>query len=270
MENGEADKVATRNNVKVLGTGKRTLMLGHGFGCDQNTWRLLLPYLNDNFQIVVFDYVGAGKSDLSAYTTQRYSNLDGYALDVVEICQELDLQDVIFVGHSVSSMIGILSQKMKPNLFKSLIFIGPSPRYLNADDYRGGIDKHDLDGLLEVMDNNYQGWSRMLAPKIMGNPQQPELSEQLAESFCATDPTIAKQFARVTFLSDNRNDLPGLNIPSLTIQCEEDFLTSAHVAAYIQSHTPNNQLTMLTSTGHCPHLSDPQGVAKAMMDFLDQ
>lgn len=268
MTDNDKNKIKLRNNVTVFGKGSRTIMFGHGFGCDQQTWSYITPSFEDNFRIVLFDYVGAGNSDLSAYDPDRYGSLEGYAMDLVEICTELNLDNVIFVGHSVSSMIGLLAQKRKKELFEKIIFIGPSPRYLNAPGYPGGIDKEDLDGLLEVMDNNYLGWSQLLAPKIMGNPSQPELGDQLSKSFCATDPTIAKRFARVTFLSDNRSDLPYLNIPSLTIQCEEDFLTSKLVANYILEHTPKNQLTMLKSSGHCPHISDPKGVISAMKNFI--
>ena len=270
MEHSGPGEITRRNNVNIFGNGKRTMLFGHGFGCDQNTWRWITPYFRDDFKIVVFDYVGAGSSDLKAYQPDRYSTLEGYALDIVEICDELGLIDIVFVGHSVSSMIGILAQKLRPGLFDQMVFIGPSPRYLNDDGYHGGIDREDLEGLLAVMEDNYQGWSQLLAPKIMGNLDRPALGEQLTASFCATDPAIAKEFARVTFLSDNRKDLPSLDIPSLTIQCQQDFLTSEQVAIYIRQHTPKNQLTMLSSTGHCPHLSDPQGVANAIKLFLDR
>ncbi|RZM25335.1 MAG: alpha/beta hydrolase [Pedobacter sp.] len=270
MEHSGKGEITKRNNVRIFGKGNRTMLFGHGFGCDQNTWRSVTPYFQEDFKIVVFDYVGAGRSDLKAYRADRYSSLEGYALDVVEICEELCLTDIVFVGHSISGMIGILAQKLRADLFEQMVLIGPSPRYLNAQGYLGGIDREDLDGLLAVMDDNYQGWSQLLAPKIMGNFDRPALGEELTASFCATDPAIAKQFARVTFLSDNRKDLPSLDIPSLTIQCQQDFLTSEQVAIYIQQHTPKNQLTMLSSTGHCPHLSDPEGVANAIKLFLDR
>lgn len=261
--------IALRNNVTVIGNGSTTLLFGHGFGCDQHTWRFIVPAFQDNFRIVLFDYVGAGKSDLTAYHEQRYNSLEGYARDVIEICDELQLQDVIFIGHSVSSMIGLLALKMNPSAFKNIIFIGPSPRYINDTGYPGGIDLQDLEDLLEVMDSNYLGWAQLLAPSIMGNPDQPQLADDLTASFCATDPEIARKFARVTFLSDNRDDLRFLNIPSLTIQCQDDFLTSKVIADYIQENTIDNQIIMLDSTGHCPHLSDPEGVIKAMKNFIN-
>ena len=257
-----------RNNVRILGQGPETLLFGHGFGCDQNTWRSIFPAFEKDYRIILFDYVGAGGSDLSAYTDDRYSSLDGYAQDVIDICSELELRDIIFIGHSVSSMIGVLAIKKAPHLFKKIVFIGPSPRYMNADGYHGGIDAKDLEDLLEVMDSNYLGWSRMVAPLIMANEQSPELANALTESFCSTDPEIAKKFARVTFMSDNRGDLSSLTLPSLTIQCQEDSLTSKEVAEYIQQHTMNNDIVMLDSKGHCPHLSDPEGVITAIKGFI--
>jgi sigma-B regulation protein RsbQ len=260
--------ISRRNNVTVLGHGSKTLMFGHGFGCDQNTWRLITPAFEEDYRIILFDYVGAGNSDLSAWDHERYSDLQGYAQDIVDICDDLGFEDVIFIGHSVSSMIGLLAVKLRPTIFEKIVFIGPSPRYINDVDYKGGIEAQDLDDLLELMDSNYLGWSAMIAPSIMGNPEQPQLSEGLAQSFCATDPEIAKTFARVTFLSDNRADLSLLDIPNLTIQCNDDFLTSKWVAEYINQHTKKNTIAMLDSSGHCPHLSDPNGVIQAIKSFI--
>ncbi|MET1053703.1 MAG: alpha/beta hydrolase [Pedobacter sp.] len=260
--------ISVRNNVKVIGEGTTTLLFGHGFGCDQHTWRSVSPAFEKDYRVVLFDYVGAGKSDLSAYDSERYSSLEGYAKDIVEICEELELQNVIFIGHSVSSMIGLLALKQNPSIFKKIVFIGPSPRYINEPGYDGGIDRDDLDELLDVMDSNYMGWSQMVAPSIMGNPDRPELGQDLAASFCAMDPGIARQFARVTFMSDNRHDLLYLNVPSLTIQCNDDFLTSQYIAEYIHQHTTGNEVVLLPSSGHCPHLSDPKAVIKAIKSFI--
>lgn len=260
--------IATRNNVNSRGEGKTTLLFGHGFGCDQHTWRSVSPAFEKEYRVVLFDYVGAGKSELSAYDGERYSTLDGYAKDILEICHELELQNVIFIGHSVSSMIGLLALKQEPSIFKKIIFIGPSPRYINEPGYDGGIDGEDLDELLDIMDSNYMGWSQMVAPSIMGNADQPALGNDLTASFCAMDPTIARQFARVTFTSDNRRDLLYLTIPSLTIQCKDDFLTSRYIAEYINEHTTGNHILLLPSSGHCPHLSDPKAVIKAIKSFI--
>jgi sigma-B regulation protein RsbQ len=260
--------VCLRNNVKVLGHGSKVLMFGHGFGCDQNTWRLITPAFISEYKIVLFDYVGAGHSDLSAYDNNRYSSLEGYASDVLDICEALNLQDVVFVGHSVSSMIGLLAVNRAAETFSSIVFIGPSPRYLNDVNYRGGLERAELEELLEIMDSNYLGWSSTMAGHIMGNHDRPELADGLATSFCSTNPEIAKKFARVTFLSDNREDLPKLKVPSLTIQCKEDFLTNDDIATFIQKITPGNQISFLDSSGHCPHLSDPDSVIKALKSFL--
>ena len=268
MSNNLTGDVLVRNNVRIIGTGTRTLLFAHGFGCDQNTWLAIIPAFQENYQIILFDYVGAGSSDLSAYDRNRYNSLEGYAQDIVDICGQLHLSEITFIGHSVSSMIGLLALKLQPSIFEKIVFIGPSPRYINEPGYHGGIDQADLEELLEVMDSNYLGWSQMVAPSIMGNADQPQLAEGLVKSFCSTDPAIAKEFARVTFLSDNREDLQHLRIPSLTIQCNDDFLTSYAVAEYINEHTVNNQIIMLESSGHCPHLSDPDGVIKAIKTFI--
>lgn len=262
--------IVLRNNVKVFGHGTQVLMFGHGFGCDLNTWRLVTPAFEQDYKIVLFDYVGAGNSDLNAYEDERYSTLEGYAKDVLEICEALELKDVIFIGYSVSSMIGLLAVNMSPEKFSKLVFIGPSPRYLNDVNYPGGLEPDELEELLEIMDSNYLGWSSTMAGHIMGNHDRPELADGLASSFCNTNPEIAKKFARVTFLSDNRADLQNLKVPSLTIQCQEDFLTNEVIAAYIEGITPGNQVTLLNSTGHCPHLSDPNGVINALKPFLNK
>lgn len=261
-------QVTNRNNVKVHGHGSQTLMFGHGFGCDSNTWRLITPAFENEYKIVTFDYVGAGNSDLSVYDKVRYNSLEGYAEDVIDICKELDLSDVIFIGHSVSSMIGVLAAKISPNYFKKLVFIGPNPRYLHDEGYKGSIDRNNLEELLEVMENNYLNWSSLIAPSIIGNPDRTDLTQDLSNSFSRTNQAIAKQFARVTFLSDHRQDLAYVKIPTLTIQCREDFLTNDDIAVYIKAHIPQNEITFLDSTGHCPHLSDPEGVILALKPFL--
>jgi sigma-B regulation protein RsbQ len=260
--------VLSRNNVKIIGEGDITLLFGHGFGCDQTAWRYLLPFLSDSYKIVLFDYVGSGQSDLTAYNDYRYGTLDGYAMDIIEICKAAELDNICFIGHSVSAMIGLLAIKQVPDLFHKAVFIGPSPRYINDDDYLGGINQSDLDDLLEVMDSNYLGWSSMITAAIMGNENRPHLADQLNESFCATHPEIARKFARVAFQADNRADLQYLTIPSLTIQCFQDYLTSEYIAQYINQHTVNNKVVMLSSSGHCPHMSDPQAVSEAIRLFI--
>ena len=260
--------VLTRNNITVLGRGTQPMLFAHGYGCDQTMWRYITPAFLDEYRIVLFDHVGSGGSDLSAYSRAKYSSLEGYTDDVLEICTELDLEQVIFVGHSVSAMIGVLAAIRQPDRFDRLILIGPSPRYINDDDYVGGFTRKDIDELLEFQDSNFLGWSSQLAPVIMGNPDRPELSEQLFNSFCRTDPEIAKQFAAVTFLSDNRADLPKLRTPTLILQCQEDAIAPLPVGRYVHDQTQHGQLVILRATGHCPHLSAPEETIRAMREFL--
>jgi sigma-B regulation protein RsbQ len=260
--------VIKRNNVNVFGKGEETIMFAHGFGCDQNMWRFVAPVFQQQYKIVLFDHVGAGESDLSAYDRNKYSTLEGYAADIVEICQYLELQDVIFVGHSVSAMMGILSAIRVPNLFKKLILIGPSPCYINDDNYIGGFDRADVLSMLKFMEHDYIGWAETMAPLIMGHPNNPSLGEELAKSFCDTDPGIAKHFAQVTFLSDNRPDLPHLRTESLIMQCAEDAIAPAEVGAYVHRAIKNSSLVELKATGHCPNLSSPLEIIEVMEDYL--
>ncbi|MFC4017103.1 alpha/beta fold hydrolase [Micromonospora sp. GCM10011542] len=258
-----------RNNVKVMGSGTgRTLVFAHGFGCDQNMWRFVTPRFVEEHQVVLFDHVGAGNSDLSAYRPARYSSLQGYAEDVLEILRELDLHDVVFVGHSVSATIGVLASVAEPERFSRLVLVGPSPRYVDDDGYRGGFSRADIDELLESLDSNYLGWSAAMAPVIMGNPDRPELGSELTNSFCRTDPTIARQFARATFLSDNRSDLPSVTVPSLVLQCSNDVIAPYEVGEYVHHHLPGSRLVVLKATGHCPNLSAPEETADAIQAFL--
>lgn len=260
--------VQSRNHVTVRGrAGGPVLVLAHGFGCDQNMWRLVLPALEREFTVVLFDHVGAGRSDLTAWSAQRYSTLEGYAEDVVEICEDLDLGPVTFVGHSVSAMIGVLAVARRPELFDKLVLLTPSPRYIDDDDYRGGFSAADIDELLESLASNYLGWSAVMAPTIMGNPHRPELGEELAGSFCRTDPEIAQVFARTTFLSDNRADLAGVRLPTLVAQCSSDAIAPPEVGAYVHARIAGSELITLDATGHCPQLSAPEATAAAIVAF---
>jgi sigma-B regulation protein RsbQ len=261
--------IIRRNNVKTWGKGTTPMLFAHGFGCDQNMWRFITPAFEDDYKIVLFDYVGAGKSDLHSYNVERYSNLNGYAQDVLEICQELDLKNVVFVGHSVSSMIGLLAAIKEPSRFRNLIMIGPSPCYINDPGYKGGFEKRDIDELLETMDKNYIGWANFLAPAIIRNPDRPELAQELTESFCSTDPKIAKHFAKATFFSDNRKDLPKLTTKSLIMQCSDDIIAPYEVGDYLHANLPNSTLKVLKATGHCPHMSDPDETIEALRYYLN-
>jgi sigma-B regulation protein RsbQ len=261
--------LVARNNVRVSGRPDGPAMLfAHGFGCDQNMWRYVAPAFANTHRIVLFDHVGAGGSDLRAYDRDRYSTLDGYAADVLEICRELALQRVVFVGHSVSAMIGVLAAVTDPDRFDKLVLIGPSPRYIDDGDYLGGFGRKDIDELLESLDSNYLGWSSAMAPVIMGNPDRPELGAELTNSFCRTDPQIAKQFAQVTFLSDNRADLAQVSRPSLILQCSDDPIAPTPVGRYVHRQMPGSTLVLMRASGHCPNLSAPEETVTAIRAFL--
>ena len=261
--------VLTRNNVKVSGRGTQPMLFAHGFGCDQNMWRFVAPVFAADYRIVLFDYVGSGRSDMGAYDAGRYASLDGYADDVLDVCRALDLRDVVFVGHSVSAMVGVLAAKREPERFADLIMIGPSPRYLNdVPDYVGGFERSDIEGLLETMDKNYIGWANYLAPAIMANPERPELGAELSESFCSTDPVIARRFAEATFYADNRADLAGVRIPSLILQCAEDIIAPREVGEYVHRALDGSTLRQMQATGHCPHMSAPEETVALMREYL--
>ncbi|MBC8087493.1 MAG: alpha/beta hydrolase [Phycisphaerae bacterium] len=264
--------VAQRNNVHVSGQGNATMFFGHGFGCDQNMFRLLAPQFEHRYRVVLFDLVGSGASDLHAYSHVRYSSLQGYADDVLDIVREFSEGPAIFVGHSVSAMIGMLANVKEPSLFAAQIMIGPSPCYINDtdSDYFGGFSRADIDSLLDTLEGNYLGWSSNMAPVIMGAPDRPELGEELTNSFCRTDPTIAREFARVTFLSDTRAQLPELRAPTLILQNSEDLIAPPAVGEYLHATLPKSTLVIIDNVGHCPHLSAPSQSAEAMITFLAQ
>jgi sigma-B regulation protein RsbQ len=261
--------VVERNNVVSRGrVGAQPMLFAHGFGCDQNMWRYVAPAFEDEYRVILFDHVGAGGSDLSAYDRAKYASLAGYAADILEICRQLELREVVFVGHSVSAMMGVLAAAEEPDRFSRLVLVGPSPRYLDDDGYTGGFGREDIDGLLESLDSNYLGWSSAMAPVIMGNADRPELGEELTNSFCRTDPAIAKQFARVTFLSDNRGDLRRVDIPTLVVQTREDAIAPIEVGEYVEHELPQGRLVLLDATGHCPNLSAPEQTIAAIKSFL--
>ena len=260
--------ILKRNNVKVFGRGRTPLVFAHGFGCDQNMWRFITPAFEDDYRIVLFDHVGAGNSDAAAYDRNKYSTLKGYAEDVLDLCRVLELPPAVFVGHSVSAMVGVLAAVAEPHRFDRLVLVGPSPHYLNEGDYVGGFSRADIDALLDSLDRNHLGWSEQMAPLIMGNPDRPELGAELTNSFCRTDPEIASHFARVTFLSDNRADLPKLKIPALILQCAQDVIAPEAVGRYVHQHLPQSEFVQLRATGHCPNLSAPEETLTAIKRFL--
>jgi sigma-B regulation protein RsbQ len=261
--------VLARNNVKVSGQPDgRPMIFAHGFGCDQHMWRLVAPSFEADHRVVLFDHVGAGGSDLSAYDPERYGDLRGYADDVSEICQALELTDAVFVGHSVSAMIGVLASIRDPRHIGRLVLVGPSPRYIDDEGYVGGFGREDIEELLESLSSNFLGWSSAMAPAIMGNPERPELGEELTESFCRTDPDIAARFARATFLSDNRADLAGVSVPTLVLQCSDDVIAPVVVGEYVHREIPGSEFVLLAATGHCPNLSAPAETTEAIRAFV--
>ena len=263
------ETVTRRNNVRQSGRADgKAMVLAHGFGCDQNMWRFVAPAFEKDYRVVLFDHVGAGRSDLAAYSRAKYDSLQGYADDVLDLCRALDLRRPIFVGHSVSAMIGVLAALKEPDRFDRLVLVGPSPRYINDGDYVGGFTREDIEGLLESLDSNYLGWSSAMAPVIMGNPERPELGTELTNSFCRTDPQIASHFARVTFLSDNRADLPKVKTRSLILQCADDAIAPAAVGEYVHERMPDTVLVRMKATGHCPNLSAPEETIAAIKAFL--
>ena len=260
--------VERRNNVKVFGKGAQPMLFAHGFGCDQNMWRYITPHFEDDYRIVLFDYVGSGQSDLSAYDAARYGSLEGYARDVLDVVRALDLRDIIFVGHSVSSMVGVLAANEEPDRFDQLILVGPSPRYINDEGYVGGFERKDIEGLFEMMDRNFIGWANFMAPAIIKNADRPELGEELTASFCSTDPVIARRFAEATFLADNRADLEQVRIPSLILQCSDDMVAPVDVGHYLHGKLRGSTLRVMKAIGHCPHMSDPDETVALMRDYL--
>jgi sigma-B regulation protein RsbQ len=260
--------VLRRHNVNISGSGRRAMVFAHGFGCDQNMWRFVAPEFERDFRVILFDHLGCGGSDLSAYDADRHASLNGYAEDVVAICRELGVEGGVFVGHSVSAMIGVLAAKQAPELFDEIVMVGPSPRYIDDEGYVGGFSEAQIQELLEFLDSNHMGWSQAMAPVIMGNADRPELGEELTNSFCRTDPDIAKRFARATFLSDNRGDLEGLEARVLVLQCSQDVIAPQAVGEYVHGRLPNSRLVTLDATGHCPNLSAPEETVAAIRAFV--
>lgn len=261
--------VLARNNVKVIGSGRRTIVFAHGFGCDQDMWRYIVPRFEDRYQVVLFDYVGSGKSEIDYYDPVKYNDLQGYAQDVLEIMETLETRNAIFVGHSVSGMIGMLASIRDSDYFERIVMLGPSPRYLNdLPDYYGGFEKNDIDELLDMMQMNFVGWASYLAPIVMQNPERKELAEELEKSFCSRDPHIARQFAEVTFMSDCRASLPLATVPTLILQCMDDSVAPVEVGEYLHAHLKNSTLRKMTAKGHYPHLSHPEETIRFIEQYL--
>lgn len=265
----EPDFIMRRNRVVITGSGARPMLFAHGFGCDQSMWRYVAPDFERDHRVVLFDHVGCGSSDRSAYRMDRYGSLEGYAEDVLEICSAAGLREVIFVGHSVSAMIGVLAAERAPNLFASLVMVGPSPRYIDEPGYRGGFAQADVEELLELLERNHTEWSQQMAPLVMANPENPELARELANSFCRMDPFVARRFARVTFFSDSREHLPHCRTPTLILQCSGDVIAPVEVGEYLHRSLPDSRYVLMNATGHCPHLSAPQETIDQIRRYLN-
>jgi sigma-B regulation protein RsbQ len=257
-----------RNNVKVSGQGRQPMLFAHGYGCDQNMWRYITPAFEQDYQIVLFDHVGFGLSDASGYSKQRYASLQAYADDILEICAALDLQEVIFVGHSVSAMLGVLAALREPERFSKLVLIAPTPSFINDGEYIGGFTREAIEGMLASLDSDYLGWGQQMAPMVMGNPDRPELAQELVQAFCHSNEEVAKDFAHLTFLADNRRDVSQVRTPVLILQCSDDALAPLCVGDYLHQVMAGSKLQVLKASGHCPNLSAPEETIAAMKSFL--
>lgn len=260
--------VEIRNNVQIIGNGPKSILFAHGFGCDQQVWSKITPEFEKDYKVILFDYVGSGKSDKSAYSTERYSTADGYALDIVEICEAFELTNIIFVGHSISGMIGLLASIQKPALFEKICLIGPSPHYLNEPGYPGGFDKEDIEELLDMMEKNYKEWARYLAPIASKNPNRPDLTEEFKGILMANDQVIVRQFCKMTFNIDVRNELTKVVTPSLILQTKEDSIAPIEIGEYLHQELPNSQYILMDATGHNPHLSAPKETTQHIKNFI--
>lgn len=260
--------VFKKNNINIFGKGTQPMLFAHGYGCNQEMWRLVTPAFEEDYQIHLFDHVGSGESQVEKYDFSKYKSLQGYADDLIDICDSLSLKRSVLVAHSVSSMIATLAAVSRPDLFDKLIMIGPSPRYINEGEYFGGFDQQDIDELIETLESNYLGWSSFITPVIVGNPEKEEYSNELHTSFCSMDPAIAKHFAKVTFTGDNRQDLQKLKTPTLIIQTHPDVIAPKEVGNYVHSQISNSELVQLDCSGHCPHLTAPDLVIEAIRNFL--
>jgi sigma-B regulation protein RsbQ len=262
--------ILSRNNVSIKGEGEQTMILAPGFGCDQTVWNAVSALFERDYRVILFDYVGMGKSDITAFDPDKYSDLSGYAQDVLDVCSALNLKDAIFVGHSVGGIIGLLASLQHPEYFSGLIMIGPSPCYLNEPpEYYGGFEKEDLTGLIDMMDKNYIGWATMFASTITNNPERPDVAGELEHRFCSTDPVIARKFAEACFFADNREDLQNVTVPSLIMQCADDVIAPAAVGEYMNRHIPGSTITYMNATGHCPHMSHPEETYQLIREYLE-
>ncbi|WP_186576055.1 alpha/beta fold hydrolase [Aquibacillus kalidii] len=263
-------KAITRNNVKVRGTGKQPMIFAPGFNFDQNVWSKVSKEFEKDYQVVLFDYVGFGESDIHAYDPSKYSTITGYVEDLLDICSELNMSEAVFIGHSIGSMIGMLASIKAPNLFSKLIMIGPSPYLQNEPPhYIGGFEKEDLTGLMDMLDKNYMSWATNVAATIVNDPTSSNIATEIEDLFSQNDPYITRKFADVVFFSDNRKYIPQVTVPSFIIQCSDDIFVPTTVAEYMHKHLSNSTITYAKAIGHCPHLSHPNETIDIINEYLN-
>jgi len=261
--------IIKRNNINISGKGKKPIIFAPGFGCDQTVWKDVLPAFEEDYQVILFDYVGFGGSDISAFNSVKYGKLSGYVQDVLDVCAVLDLKEAIFVGHSVSSMIGLLASNAEQSYFSHLIMIGPSPCYLNdPPDYYGGFEKEDLENLIDMMEKNYIGWANVFSSTLINNAERTDAAKELEDRFCSTDPLIATTFAKACFFTDSRQDITKAKVPSLILQCTEDIIAPKGVGEYLKRNMPNSEITYMNTSSHCPHISDPDETILSIKNYL--
>lgn len=262
--------IQIRNNIKIIGNGEKTILFAHGFGCNQKMWQYLLSHFGEEYRLILFDYVGSGSSDINAYTTEKYRNLEGYKQDVFDIIDALQLQNLIFIGHSISSMIGMLAAIEEPQHFSKLIMIGPSPCYINDGNYNGGFEEKDIEELLEMMEMNFSGWASYLAPVAMDAPKDSPLTQELETAFVSVNPRIAREFAEATFYCDYRNKVKNLQVPTLIVQCSNDSIVPIEVGQFLYKQIENSELVIMDVRGHYPHISRPTETAEIIKHYLSQ
>lgn len=258
-----------RHAITIEGTGDDLVLFAHGYGCDQTVWQRVRPAISALTTTVAFDITGAGLSDLSHFQPHgRHSSLEGYACDLIEVCEALDTRSITLVGHSVSAIIGVIAAVKKPDLFDSLVLVAPSACYLNLRDYQGGLDEQQLAGLMELMGSNFSNWADVVTPIIMGNPDRPALATELSHSFCRWNEAAAKHFAYLTFMSDCRSYLPLVKPDCLIIECIDDAIAPRSAVAHLHGALPRSAAVKLQAQGHCPHVSAPQETAQAITRHL--
>jgi sigma-B regulation protein RsbQ len=257
------------NAITLRGNGAKPMLFVHGFGTDQAMWRYIAPAFEDSHKVVLYDHIGSGRSDLRLYDKRKYAHYEGYADDLIEICDALDLRGIDLAAHSAGCMMAVLAARRCSELFDRLMLLGASPCYVNHEDYTGGFSREDINDLLAFLEINPAGWSANLTPMVMANAERPELAAELEAFFVRNDPKIMHHFACAVFLSDHRADLEGLKVPTLIMQCRDDIVAPLEVGDYMHAKLPNSTLKVLDTHGHYPQLSHPGPVTDAIRDYLN-